>query len=161
MLQRSAIAIGLGVLMLSVPGGSARVTAAETQFIRVAALAPRDSDLAKRFIRMDKAMRAATNNGWALRLYAGGVAGDEPDILRKMKVGQMDASNITTTGLSQIVREVAVLDTPGVITNYKQFEAVTTAMKSEWEGSFAKVGFKLVAWGESGQYRWFSRSPAS
>jgi TRAP-type C4-dicarboxylate transport system substrate-binding protein len=71
----------------------------------------------------------------------------------------MDASNITTTGLSQIVREVAVLDTPGVITNYKQFEAVTTAMKSEWETSFAKVGFKLVAWGESGQYRWFSKSP--
>jgi TRAP-type C4-dicarboxylate transport system substrate-binding protein len=158
MLQRSAIALGLGVLMLSVPGGSRRVTAAETQYIRLAALAPRDSDLVKRFIRIDKAMRATTNNAWGLRLYAGGVAGDEPDVLRKMKVGQMDASNITTTGLSQIVREVAVLDTPGVITNYKQFEAVTTAMRSEWEGSFAKVGFKLIAWGETGQYRWFSKT---
>ncbi|HKP57878.1 MAG TPA: TRAP transporter substrate-binding protein DctP [Polyangiales bacterium] len=158
MLQRSAIAVGLGVLMLSVPGGSPRVTAAETQFIRLAALAPRDSDLVKRFLRIDKAMRAATNNGWGLRLYAGGVAGDEPDVLRKMKVGQMDASSITTTGLSSIVREVAVLDTPGVITNYKQFEAVTTAMRSEWEGNFAKVGFKLVAWGETGQYRWFSKT---
>lgn len=157
MLQRSVIALGLALLVSSIPGGRAKVTAAETQFIRVAALAPRDSDLAKRFIRIDKAMRAATNNGWGLRLYAGGVAGDEPDVLRKMKVGQMDASNVTTTGLSQIVREVAVLDTPGVITNYKQFEAVTTAMRSEWEGNFAKVGFKLVAWGETGQYRWFSK----
>jgi TRAP-type C4-dicarboxylate transport system substrate-binding protein len=158
MLGRSAVLIGLGVLMVSLPGGTPRVSAAETQFIRVAALAPRDSDLSKRFIRMDKALRSTTNNGWAIRLYAGGVAGDEPDVLRKMKVGQMDASNITTTGLSQIVREVAVLDTPGVISNYKQFEAITTAMKTEWEGNFAKVGFKLVAWGESGQYRWFSKS---
>jgi TRAP-type C4-dicarboxylate transport system substrate-binding protein len=159
MLQRGAMVLGLGVLMLSVPGGTPRVTAAETQFIRVAALAPRDSELGKRFIRLDKALRSTTSNAWAIRLYAGGVAGDEPDILRKMKVGQMDASNVTTTGLSQIVREVAVLDTPGVITNYSQFEAVTSAMKTEWEGSFAKVGFKLVAWGESGQYRWFSKSP--
>jgi TRAP-type C4-dicarboxylate transport system substrate-binding protein len=158
MLLRGAMAFGLGVLMLSIPGGTPVVTAAETQYIRVAALAPRDSDLAKRFIRIDKALRSTTNNGWAIRLYAGGVAGDEPDVLRKMKVGQMDASNITTTGLSQIVREVAVLDTPGVITNYKQFEAVTSAMRSEWETNFAKVSFKLVAWGESGQYRWFSKS---
>lgn len=159
MWQRSAVAFGLGVLMLSVSGGTHQVSAAETQYIRVAALAPRDSDLAKRFIKIDKALRTATNNGWGIRLYAGGVAGDEPDVLRKMKVGQMDASNVTTTGLSQIVREVAVLDTPGVITNYKQFEAVTTTMRNEWESSFGKVGFKLVAWGETGQYRWFSKSP--
>ena len=156
MSRRVVSVVALALLLLGVPGSSQLVAAAETQFIRVAALAPRDSDLSKRFAKMDKSLRAATNNGWGIRLYPGGVAGDEPDVLRKMKVGQMDASSITTTGLSQIVREVAVLDTPGVVTNYKQFEAVTGAMQTEWENNFAKAGFKLISWGESGQYRWFS-----
>jgi TRAP-type transport system periplasmic protein len=148
----------LAGLMLSVPGGTKTVTAAESQFVRVACLAPRDSPLAKSFLRVDKELRAKTSNAWGIRLYAGGTAGDEVDVLRKMKVGQMDASIITTTGLSHIVREVALLDSPGVINDYKQFEAVTNAMREEWEASFTKSGFKLVAWTESGQYRWFSKS---
>jgi TRAP-type C4-dicarboxylate transport system substrate-binding protein len=150
--------IALAVLMGSVPGGTKTATAAETQYLRVACLAPRDSTLATSFLRVDKALRGATSGAWGIRLYAGGTAGDEVDVLRKMKVGQMDASIITTTGLSHIVREVALLDSPGVINNYKQFEAVTTAMREEWEHSFDKSGFKLVAWSEGGQYRWFSKS---
>ena len=148
----------LAALLLSVPGSTKTVTAAEAQYLRVACLAPRDSTLAKSFLRVDKGLRAATNNGWGIRLYAGGTAGDEVDVLRKMKVGQMDASIITTTGLSHIVREVALLDSPGVINDYKQFELVTNAMREEWEASFIKSGFKLVAWTEGGQYRWFSKA---
>jgi TRAP-type C4-dicarboxylate transport system substrate-binding protein len=149
----------LAVLLLGIPGGTRVVTAAETQYLRVACLAPRDSDLAKSFLRVDKGLRSASNNGWGIRLYPGGTAGDEVDVLRKMKVGQMDASIITTTGLSHIVREVALLDSPGVINDYKQFEAVTTAMRGEWEQAFDKASFKLVAWSEGGQYRWFSKAP--
>jgi TRAP-type C4-dicarboxylate transport system substrate-binding protein len=148
----------IAALMLALPGSSKVVTAAETQFIRIATLAPRDSDLAKSFLKIDKGLRASSNNAWGVRLYPSGVAGDEVDVIRKMKVGQMDASIITATGLSQIVREVSVLDSPGVINNYKQLEAVQAAMSKEWEGSFDKSGFKLLAWGESGQYRWFAKN---
>jgi TRAP-type C4-dicarboxylate transport system substrate-binding protein len=151
--------LALAALLLGVPAGSKIVTAADMQFLRVACLAPRDSELAKSFLRVDKGLRAASHDTWGIRLYAGGTAGDEVDVLRKMKVGQMDASIITTTGLSHIVREVALLDSPGVINNYKQFEAVTSAMRGEWEQSFDKAGFKLVAWSEGGQYRWFSKTP--
>jgi TRAP-type C4-dicarboxylate transport system substrate-binding protein len=92
-------------------------------------------------------------------LYPSGVAGDEKDVIRKMRVGQMDSSIVTTTGLSQIVREVAVLDAPGVITNYEELERVQKAMNKEWEQLFEKSGFKLFAWGETGQYRYFSKGP--
>jgi TRAP-type C4-dicarboxylate transport system substrate-binding protein len=157
---RKLIATSLiGSLMLVVPGGSHIATAAETQYIRIATLAPRDSDLAKGFIKLDKGLRAATNNGWGVRLYPSGVAGDEVDVIRKMKVGQMDASIITSIGLSQIVREVDVLNAPGVINNYKQLEAVQAALTPEWESAFDKSGFRLLAWGETGQYRWFAKNP--
>lgn len=158
MIRKVVASCLVAALMLMLPGGSKVATAAETQFIRIATLAPRDSDLAKGFLRIDKGLRDATKGGWGVRLYPSGVAGDEVDVIRKMKVGQMDASIITSTGLSQIVRDVNVLNAPGVINNYKQLEAIQAAMQTEWEGAFEKANFKLLAWGETGQYRWFSKA---
>lgn len=158
MLRKLIAATALGALLLTIPAGSKVANAAETQYLRIATLAPRDSDLAKGFLKLDKGLRAATNNAWGVRLYPSGVAGDEVDVIRKMKVGQMDASVITSIGLSQIVREVDVLNAPGVINNYKQLEAVQAALTPEWEASFEKAGFQLLAWGETGQYRWFAKN---
>jgi TRAP-type C4-dicarboxylate transport system substrate-binding protein len=157
---RNLIAVGLiGTLMIALPGSSKVATAAETQFLRIATLAPRDSDLAKGFMKLDQGMRKATNNAWGVRLYPSGVAGDEPDVLRKMKVGQMDASIITSVGLSQIVGDTTLLSTPGVIHNYKELEAIQKVMTPEWDTSFDKAGYKLLAWGETGQLRWFAKTP--
>jgi TRAP-type C4-dicarboxylate transport system substrate-binding protein len=112
--QTLALSI-LSLGLLVVPGSALPAHASRTQYIRVATLLPRDSEIARSFLRVDRSLRQATHNAWGLRLYAGGVAGDEPDILRKMKIGQIDASIITTTWLSHIVRDVAVLDAPGVV----------------------------------------------
>jgi len=158
MMRKLIAATLIGALMLALPGGKV-ATAAETQFLRVATLAPRDSDLAKAFLKLDKSLRAATKNAWGVRLYPGGVAGDESDVIKKIKIGQMDASLITSVGLSQIVRETTILTLPGVIKNYAQLEAVQAAMSKEWEASFEKAGYKLLGWGETGQLRWFAKSP--
>ena len=149
-----SIALVLGVC----PGSPGRSFAEGMRYIRVATLVPRDSDLARSFLKLDRALRDVSNNAWGLRLYPGGVAGDEPDVMRKMKVGQMDASIITTTGLSHIVKEIAVLDSPGVVRTYAQLDAVTAALAPEWTRAFASQGFKLVGWSEAGQYRWFSKT---
>ncbi len=148
----------VAAMMLTLPGGPTSATAEETQFIRIATLAPRDSELAKGFIKIDKGLKDATKGAWGVKLYPSGVAGDEVDVIRKMKVGQMDASIITSTGLAQIVRDVNVLNAPGVINSYKQLDAVQGAMQAEWGKSFDSAGFKLLAWGETGQYRWFSKT---
>ena len=159
MLRRVLTGSLLGALLLSIPSGSRIATAAETQFIRVAVIAPRDSDLSKTFLKLDKSLRTATQNGWGVRLYAGGVAGDETDVLRKIKVGQMDCTTITSIGLSQIVRETTLLNLPGIIRGYKQLEAVQAVMNKEWEVGFEKAGYKLLRWGETGQLRWFAKTP--
>src|ERR1700761_8884745 len=110
MMQKVIPASLLAAFVLLAPGGAQPATAAEMQFLRVATLAPRDSDLAKGFMKLDHGMRAATSNAWGVKLYPSGVAGDETDVIRKMKIGQMDASIITSVGLSQIVRETTLLN---------------------------------------------------
>ncbi|HEY2732453.1 MAG TPA: TRAP transporter substrate-binding protein DctP [Polyangiales bacterium] len=148
-----------GLLMFVLPGSSKVVTAAEPQYLRIATLAPRDSDLAKGFMKLDQGMRTATKGTWAVRLYPSGVAGDETDVVRKMKIGQMDASIITSIGLSQIVRETTLLNTPGLIDTYKELEAVQKELTPEWQAAFVKAGFQLLAWGETGQLRMFAKNP--
>ena len=159
MTQKLFAASLIAAFALLAPGGGGPANAAETEYLRVATLAPRDSDLAKGFMKLDKGMRSATSNAWGVKLYPSGVAGDEPDVIRKMKIGQMDASIITSVGLSQIVRETTLLNTPGVIRTYKALEAVQKEMTPEWEKDFDKAGYKLLAWGETGQLRWFAKNP--
>lgn len=163
--MRKALAATLVLAFaMAIPGSTSPAQAAAKNLIRIATLAPRNTDLTRGFQKIDQGLKKSTNGQWGIRLYPSGVAGDEKDVIRKMRVGQMDASILTATGLAQIVREVAVLDTPGVVTGYKELERVQQAMNKEWEETFAKPsndgpGFKLISWGESGQYRVFSKAP--
>lgn len=158
--MRKAVASTLVLaLAMAIPGSTSPAMAKAGNMIRIATLAPRDTDLSRGFMRIDRGLREATHDGWGIQLYASGIAGDEKDVIRKMKVNQMDGSLITHIGLSQIVREVTVLTVPGVIDTYDRVERVQSAMKQEWEQLFDKSGFKLIAWGEVGQVRFFSKAP--
>jgi TRAP-type C4-dicarboxylate transport system substrate-binding protein len=158
--MRKAVASMLVLaLAMAIPGSISPVQAEAGNKIRIATLAPRDTDLTRGFAKIDKGLRAATNNAWGIQLYPSGIAGDEKDVIRKMQIEQMDASILTDTGLSQIVREATVLSTPGVINNYDQLGRVQQAMNEEWRETFEKKGFKLISWGEVGQYRYFSKKP--
>lgn len=149
----------LAAAALTLPGGAEPAQAAKEQVIRVALLAPRNSGRAQALKRINKDLRDATDNKVGLRIYPSGVAGDEKDYIRKMKVGQLDAAILTATGLGQIHREVVVLNAPGVVNDYKQFDALTKTMRPRFEKKFDEKGFKLISWGSLGEYRLFSKKP--
>jgi len=136
--MRKAVASMLVLaLAMAVPGSTSPAQAKAGNLIRIATLAPRDSDLTRGFIRMDRGLREATKEGWGIQLYPSGIQGDEKDVIRKMRNnGQVDASIITDTGLAQIVREATVLSTPGIINNYEELGRVQSAMNKEWEDLF-------------------------
>jgi TRAP-type C4-dicarboxylate transport system substrate-binding protein len=150
----------LGMAM-AVPGSISPVAAKSGNVLRIATLAPRDTEMTRGFTRIDRGLRSATQNAWGLQLYPSGIAGDEKDVIRKMSIGQMDGAIITDSGLGQIVRDVAVLQAPGVINSYEELERVQKVMNKEWDAAFDKAGFKLIAWGEAGQIRTFSKAPVT
>ncbi len=47
-----------------------------------------------------------------LRIYAGGVAGDEPDVVRKMRIGQIHAAALSVTGLIAIDNSFEIFQIP-------------------------------------------------
>lgn len=127
--------------------------------IRFATIAPKGSK-AERILRAwDMSVKEKTGGRVKFRFYPGGVAGDERDVLRKMKVSQLDATTLTSVGLGQIVRSASVLQVPGLFKNYKALAAVRTAMDAEWRKSFDDAGYQLLGWFDIGFGRIFSNQP--
>ena len=147
----------LGVL-ISGDSFTSRAGAEETHQIRIATLAPRQSSLGDIYQTFKIGMKKATNGQVNVKMYYGGIAGDEITVVRKMRVGQLDGALITSTGLSALVRQVLVMEAPGLIRSYPELDAVREDLASQFEAMFDKAGYKLVAWGDAGKTRIFSTS---
>jgi TRAP-type C4-dicarboxylate transport system substrate-binding protein len=148
----------LFVLGLLISGDSftSQAGAEETHQIRIATLAPRQSSLGDIYQTFKIGMKKATNGQVNVKMYYGGIAGDEITVVRKMRVGQLDGALITSTGLSALVRQVLVMEAPGLIRSYPELDAVREDLAPQFEAMFDKAGYKLVAWGDAGKTRIFS-----
>ncbi len=101
-------------------------------------------------------MKERTGGQVNMKMYYGGIAGDEITVVRKMRVGQLDGALITSTGLSALVRQVLVMEAPGLIRSYPELDAVREDLAPQLEALFDQAGYKLIAWGDAGKTRIFS-----
>ncbi|MBX3271272.1 MAG: TRAP transporter substrate-binding protein DctP [Sandaracinaceae bacterium] len=160
-MKRQHFVIALLALGLTALPGSApqRAGAQESTELRIATLAPRGSSWARVFDAWNNSLRQATQNRLSLRVYYGGSQGDERDVIRKIRIGQLDGAAVTSTGLSLVVRPVLVLQAPGVIENYEQLDRARAAMNADFARQFQENGVRLLGWGDVGEGRIFSNRP--
>lgn len=137
--------------------GLAGVSAAGNTTIRMASLAPAGSSWDKVFRAWGNSLKQQTGGAVSFQFFPGGVAGDERDVIRKMKLGQMDAAGLTSIGLGQIARPISILQMGGIFANYKQLNHVRDTLAPEFEGMFQKEGYRLLGWGDAGFGRIFSK----
>ena len=103
---------------------------------------------------------AEISNGMVeLRIYPGGVAGSEIDIIRKMRIGQIHAAAVSIVALSRIDPGVNVLMIPLAVDSWEIYERVNTAMSPRIEKSMRDKGFIVLNWGFSGWSRFFGQEP--
>ena len=125
--------------------------------LRIATLAPRQSPLGRAYQDLRKEMKARTEGKVELKMYYGGISGDEKAVVNKMRVGQLDGALLTATGLGGLVPQVLVLQAPGLIRSYETLDRVRNELAPELEALFVKAGYRLIGWGDSGQIRLFSK----
>src|SRR6266404_2901082 len=77
--------------------------------IRMATLAPKGTSVHQALLAMGEKWRQAPGGGAALTVYTDGSMGDEPDMVRRMRVGQLSAGTLTVQGLSDIDESVTAL----------------------------------------------------
>jgi TRAP-type C4-dicarboxylate transport system substrate-binding protein len=142
--------------VLGLPVSPRAAGAAGSWEIRMATIAPKSSKPMRILRAWDMTLQEKTGGRAKFRFYPGGIAGDERDVLRKIKVKQIDATTLTSVGLGQIVRSASVLQVPGLFKNYKELSAVRSTMDAEWRKQFDDAGYQLLGWFDVGFGRIFS-----
>ncbi len=111
--------------------------------------------------RMAAEWSEITNGQVRMRIYPGGVAGDQADMIRKMRIGQLDAAVLTSFGLKSIVPETFVLSLPGLLKSEAELDYVIEEFVPGFDDDFINEGFRILAWSKSGWAYFFSKKPAS
>jgi TRAP-type C4-dicarboxylate transport system substrate-binding protein len=129
--------------------------------IKLATLAPEGSSWIKSINALNSEVKKKTENKVQFRIYPGSVLGDETDMLRKMKIGQIQAAAITAGGLAVLFREIDVLQIPFLFQNYEEVDTVLTKMDSFFRKGFEDNGYILLGWSEAGFVYLMSTVPVS
>ena len=125
-------------------------TAQAQKEIKVASLAPKGSAWAKALEKGGKVIEEGTQGRVKVKFFFSGAQGDERDVVRKMKLGQIDGSAITAVGMGLIKGDVLVLQLPFLFKNDKELDYVRDKMAPDFEKQFADAGYVLLSWGDVG-----------
>jgi TRAP-type transport system periplasmic protein len=129
--------------------------------IRLGTLAPRGTSYHQILLQMGEKWRQAPHGGVTLTIYTDGTMGGEAEMIRRMRVGQLQAAMLTVLGLSEIDKSIAALqEMPMMFSTYDELEYVRAAMRADIEQRFLKNGFVVLCLGDSGWAHFFSRTPA-
>ena len=95
-----------------------------------------------------------------LRIYPGGVQGDEVEMLRKVRIGQLEAVALSSAGLSHIDKSVASFQIPMMLDTYAELDYVLEHLTPRVEERLLEKGFVVLNWGDVGWVRFFTKEPA-
>lgn len=124
--------------------------------IKFAILAPEGSAWMNSVRAIDEDLKKKTDGDLSLKVYAGGSAGDEKDVIRKMKINQLHCAGFTGNGLGEILPMVRILELPMLFKDTKEIDYVTSGLRKRFEKEFEKKGRILLGWAEAGYVYIFS-----
>ncbi|MBT4684601.1 MAG: TRAP transporter substrate-binding protein DctP [Candidatus Marinimicrobia bacterium] len=127
--------------------------------IKMATLAPEGTDWHGMLVEMGQEWKKATKGRVQLRLYPGGVVGDERDMVRKMRIGQIHAAAISTEGLYEINPNFAAFYVPMLFRDLSDIQHVTDNLNQELITGTYDKGFELLYLVDVGWGYWFGKKP--
>lgn len=138
---------------------AAVLTAGETKTIKFATLAPEGSTWMKVMSELNVELQEKTSGQLKFKMYPGGISGDEKDVVRKVRIGQLQAGGFTGVGLGEIAPEVRIMDAPWLFHDNAEVDQIYKAFGKELSAAVEKSGYVLLGWTELGFVYLFSRGP--
>jgi TRAP-type C4-dicarboxylate transport system substrate-binding protein len=134
---------------------------AQTVLVKMATLVPDGSSWHLILKETAEKWRTASNGAVTVRLYAGGVAGDDPDVVRKMRLGTLNAGVLTSVGVAEIDKSVYALGVPMMYDSYEEVYYVLEKMRPRLESSLEAKGFVVLNWADGGWVHFFTQKPVT
>ncbi len=127
--------------------------------IKMATLAPEGTEWHGLLVELGQEWKKATNGDVRLRIYPGGVVGDERDMVRKIRIGQIHGAAITTEGMTEVNQYFTAFNYPLLFQDYNDVDFVRNQLNDELYNESEKNGFKLLTMVDVGWVYWFSTDP--
>lgn len=127
--------------------------------IKFATLAPDGTTWMNVMKEYDAAIRRESGGKLGFKIYAGGVQGDEKDVLRKIRLGQLHSTGITGVGIGEIAPKTRILDSPFLFKSYDEVDHIYNKFDQEFTSSFEEGGYILLGWAEVGFVYVFTNVP--
>ena len=127
--------------------------------LKVATLAPAMSVWGRAYKAFGDELADLTDGAVRLRVYAGGVQGDEATVIRKMRIGQLDGAGFLGRGVTLICRDTNVLQLPLLFRSHAEVDAVMPSVTPFLERKARDSGYEVLGWPEVGFSYLFSRDP--
>jgi TRAP-type C4-dicarboxylate transport system substrate-binding protein len=139
-------------------GGPARGWA-EPRLIKLATLAPEHSNWLRSLRALDVQLRRESGEELGLKIYPGGVQGDEEVMLRKLRVGQIQAVALGGLGVIQTCPEVLAIEVPFTFRDYGEVDYVLSQSREYFRGAYENQGLVLLGWLDIGFVHILSQQP--
>jgi TRAP-type C4-dicarboxylate transport system substrate-binding protein len=154
---RKLLCVGLAVLLLL----TSSVAIAADKQLRIGTLAPKNSLYHRQLQFVGEVWRAGQSGNAKYLIYTDGSQGGEAELVRRMRIGQLQGALISVVGLREIEPSVAALQNlPLLFRDWDEVDHVREKMRASMEKKFFDKGFVVLAWGDSGWVRFFSKEPA-
>lgn len=159
MTRRHTTLLALVLALLTVFARPAQGQATVT--VKMATLVPENSSWFLVLKEVANDWGRISNGKVRVLLYPGGRQGDDPDVVRKMNLGTLNAGVLTSAGLGEIERGVYALSIPMAFADYEEVYAVLEKMRPKLEAQFEAKGFIVLNWADGGWNHWFTKSAAA
>jgi len=151
---------GIVFFLLTSIGASGEVTKEQKPIVvKIATIAPEGSTWMDIIDEYESYVKERTGGKVKFIVYAGGVLGDEPEMVRKIKLGQIHGGGFSGMGLGKIVPEVRVLEVPMMFRNYEEVDYILHKLDGTLRKLFDDRGFVLLGWAEQGFLYLFTNKP--
>ena len=138
------------------------VTLAEAQItVKMATLVPDGTSWATIIKEAGEKWKKISNGRVTVNIYWGGVSGDDPDVVRKMRLGTLHAGVLTSTGVAEIDKSVYALGVPMMYASYDEVYGVLEKMRPKLETSIENKGFIVLNWVDGGWIHYFTQKPVA
>ena len=132
---------------------------ANGQTLKIATLAPDGSGWVNTLRDIDSEVRERTQDKVRLKIYPGGVQGNEDVMIRKIRVGQLHGGGFGGTGTSKTFPDVLALEIPFLFEDYDEIEHVLAETQEYYRRGYFDKGYILLGWFDVGFVYLFSQKP--
>lgn len=129
------------------------------QVFRIGSAAPENTPWGRTLNRLAAEWQEISDGRVRVQVFHNAIAGDEADMVRKMRIGQLQAVVMTNVGLSNFSEGILTLSMPFLIRNQDEYDRVFEEIEPILASQVEDDGFRVLAWSTAGWLYFFSDEP--